>query len=295
MPAKLGSEPLIPESGVSGLGPGCVFTDVKSWNRLFHGSLVKPVIFHQRWPLPASPELLKEVLKGCGTSSFLGRRGNSRLLCRENIVLQSGRGRKKKWDSNCHGHCEHYNVVSAGDEHKLQSSVGGCFLFSFSSHIVKLNGSQMSVRAFLWLQEETKETRALLQNFCTCTCIHTVHIKRVRLDAHTGSRWVTPGPANCKQAQLFSRDEELERNLEGNLWLFNRNNSHTESFVEIIYADLLKRWTSKFCWGRLETYLRGTLGSGVSWTDPPQVPPALPQSSWELLFSAAAWQALPTF
>lgn len=29
MPAKLGSEPLIPASGVSGLGPGCVFTDVK--------------------------------------------------------------------------------------------------------------------------------------------------------------------------------------------------------------------------------------------------------------------------
>lgn len=27
--AKFGSEPLIPVSGVSGLGPGCVFTDVK--------------------------------------------------------------------------------------------------------------------------------------------------------------------------------------------------------------------------------------------------------------------------
>lgn len=39
-------------------------------------------------------------------------------------------------------------------------------LFSLCSHIVKLNGSQMSVSVcgFVWLQEETKEAETLLRS-----------------------------------------------------------------------------------------------------------------------------------
>lgn len=168
-----------------------------SWNRLFHGSLVKPVIFHQRWPLPASPELLKwsaERLRDL-ILPRLQRRLTVALQRKYCIALRQ-RKKKKSEIATVTATVKHCDVVSAGDERKLQSGVGGCFVFSFSSHIVKLNGSQMSVSALLWLQEETKETGALLQNFCTCTCVQAAHIRRVRLDAHTGSRWVTSGPAN---------------------------------------------------------------------------------------------------
>lgn len=97
MLAKLGSEPeyQLPKN-VSADNDQDVCSKMLagvSLKRLFHGSLVKPVISHQRWLLPAAWELLKELLKGWRTILFLSCRGNKRLLYIQNIALQSGRKR----------------------------------------------------------------------------------------------------------------------------------------------------------------------------------------------------------
>lgn len=109
------------------------------------------------------------------------------------------------------------------------------FFLSLCSHIVKQNGSQMSVSVcgFVWLQEETREAETLLQSFCACTRAHAVHIEPGKLHAHAEQKSdLRPDTLH----QLSSRDEELEGNR-----LVHRNHSHTEPFEVIIYADLVQR------------------------------------------------------